>query len=499
MPAGTTPSGPTVSAEPAAAGVTPAEPPAAGAIPGASPGRLSRLRPSLPRPSLRRPSLPSIGRPSVPRPPRPSVSPFFWRRLAALALVILVVGGIATGGYFAGKALFGNGEPVAGTVAPAPAIVVHTPQPAAAQDVGFPEFATKNTTRVGGADPVADAAGVALATHPSAGGLEQPAAVSLVPDDDWQAGIVAAELTAAPIGAPILLDGADGLPPLSADALNAMAPTGSSETDNKQLFLIGGATSPGGSATTASVDAADPARLAVGVAALRQKLVNAPPAHIILVNSSSAAYAMPAASWAARSGDAILFVDRDSLPAATAAALKRYVGVPTYLLAPSSIVTDQAFKQIQKIAPQTRRISAADPVASAVEFARYSDAAFGWNINDPGHGFVIADVGRPLDAAAAAPLSASGNWGPLLVTDSAAAPPGPLRSYLLDLKPGYEADPTRAVYNHVWLIGDKAAMSVPFQSEIDALAEAAKIRSGAGGGLASPAGSETEQKQPQKP
>ncbi len=410
---------------------------------------------------------------------------------------MLVVGAIAAGGYLAGKALFGNEQSAAGTVAPAPSIVIHAPQPAAAQDVGFPEFATKNTTRVGGADAAADAAGVALATHPSAGGLEQPQAVTLVPDGDWQAGIVASELTAAPIGAPVLLSAADGLPPLSADALNAMAPTGSKATDNKQLFLVGGAKAPEG-VTTASVDAGDPARLAVGVAALRQKLVNAPPQHLVIVSSaaSAAPYAMPAAAWAARSGDAILFVDRDTVPAATTAALKRYVGVPAYVLAPPSIVSAKAFKAVQKIAPQAKRISAPDPVASSVAFARYSDGAFGWNINDPGHGFVIANGDRPLDAAAAAPLSASGDWGPLLVTDSVAAPSAPLRGYLLDLKPGYATDPTRAVYNHIWLIGDEAAISVPFQAEIDALAEVAKIRSGAAAGLAGQAGSETEQKKP---
>jgi len=409
--------------------------------------------------------------------------------------VVLVIGAIAVGGYFAGKALFGDDDTATGTQAPAPSIVIQAPQPAAAQSVGFPEFATKNTTRVGGADPAADAAGVALAVHPSAGGLEQPPAVTLAPDDDWQAGIVAAELTAAPVGAPILFSSADGLPPLSADALSAMAPSGSKATDNKQLFLIGGVKSPG-NATTASVDATDPARLAVGVAALRQKLVNAPPEHIVLVSSASPAYAMPAAAWAARSGDAVLFVDRDTLPAATAAALKRYVGVPAYVLAPPSVVSDKAFKAIQKIAPQAKRISAADPVSSAVDFARYSDGEFGWNINDPGHGFVIANSDRPLDAGASAALSASGNWGPLLVSDSASAPPSALRSYLLDLKPGYATDPTRAVYNHVWLMGDESALSVPFQSEIDTLAEVAKIRSGSGSGADAQAGAETEQKKP---
>ncbi len=425
----------------------------------------------------------------------PVLPPFFWRRAAFVAGGVLLVLAVAAGGYLAGKALFGDdSNTTAGTVAPAPNVVVRTPQPQAAQDVGFPEFATKNTTRVGGADSIADAAGVALAVHPSAGGLSQPDAVTLVPTDDWQAGIVAAELTAAPVGAPILLSTPDGLPPLSADALKAMAPAGSKATDNKQVFTVGDVKAPSG-VTSASVQATDPARLAVGVAALRQKLVNAPPDHLLIVSSASPAYAMPAASWAARSGDPVLFTDKDSLPASTAAALKRYVGTPTYVLGATSVVSDKGFAAIKKIAPQVKRIPGSDPITSAVDFARYSDGTFGWNVNDPGHGFVIANSDRPLDAAAAAPLSASGNWGPLLITDTPSVPPEPLRSYLLDLKPGYETDPTRAVYNHVWLIGDESVISVPFQAEIDALAEVAQVRSGAAG-LDSQAGSETEQKKP---
>ena len=101
--------------------------------------------------------------------------------------------------------------------------------------------------------------------------------------------------------------------------------------------------------------------------------------------------------------------------------------------------------------------------------------SFGWNINDPGHGFVVARADSPLDAAAAAPLSASGTWGPLLLTDSADTLPGALRGYLLDVKPGYTTDPTRAFYNHVWVIGDQEAIDVNQQAEIDNLAELAKI------------------------
>ncbi len=93
---------------------------------------------------------------------------------------------------------------------------------------------------------------------------------------------------------------------------------------------------------------------------------------------------------------------------------------------------------------------------------------------------MFASVSRPLDAAAAAPLSASGTWGPLLVTNRADVVPADLQGYLLDLKPGYVDDPTRAVYNHIWLIGDDTAMSVGFQARVDELAEVAPVSSGSG-------------------
>ena len=126
------------------------------------------------------------------------------------------------------------------------------------------------------------------------------------------------------------------------------------------------------------------------------------------------------------------------------------------------------------------RIGDSDPVQNAIDFARFSAGSFGWNITDPGHGLVIASDKEPLDAAASAPLSASGDWGPLLVTDDSAQVPDALRGYLLDIKPGYVTDPTRAVYNHVWIIGDQSTISVGFQAQVDDLAEVAPVRSGTG-------------------
>ena len=68
----------------------------------------------------------------------------------------------------------------------------------------------------------------------------------------------------------------------------------------------------------------------------------------------------------------------------------------------------------------------------------------------------------------------------MLLTDEAESPPEALQGFLLDTKPGYVDDPTRAVYNHVWLIGDQRAISVPFQAEVDRITQLAKVRDGSG-------------------
>ena len=122
-------------------------------------------------------------------------------------------------------------------------------------------------------------------------------------------------------------------------------------------------------------------------------------------------------------------------------------------------------KEIEHVAPERRADRRRGPGGERDRVRPLRDGSFGWNINDPGHGFVIANADRPLDAARRGAALGERHLG-------AAAGhrrrrrrcPAPLRGYLLDLKPGYEDDPTRAVYNHVWLIGDTAALSVDLQA-----------------------------------
>ena len=103
-----------------------------------------------------------------------------------------------------------------------------------------------------------------------------------------------------------------------------------------------------------------------------------------------------------------------------------------------------------------------------------------WNVVDPGHGLVFLNTQRPLDAASAAPLSASGTYGPQLLLTEGNALPARLQDYLLDIQPGYDKDPVRGVYNHGWMSGDVNTISVDVQARIDSLLEIQSVDRGKG-------------------
>ena len=365
------------------------------------------------------------------------------------------------------------------TPAPAPAPAAEKSDEAAADQtaeaLGYPSFATNNTTRIGGSDPTANAAGAALAVFPSTTDEQRPAAVTLVGEEDWAGAIAAAVLMAPPVRAPVLFSTPDEVPEATEEALDALDPQGSADTGKAPLFAVGTVAFPG---KAAPIDSGDPAGTAAQIANLRDRLAGKPPAHIVIASGTRPDFAMPAAAWAARSGDPVLYADAKKLPEPTASVLEEHPKVPVYVLGPSSAIPSEVVREIGKISKRVKRVSGEDPVANAVAFARYRDGNFGWNVNDPGHGFVLARGDSPADAAAAAPLSASGTWGPLLLTDDAEALPSEVRNYLLDVKPGYTTDPTRAFYNHVWVIGDQDAISVGQQAEVNELAELAKIGGG---------------------
>jgi len=382
----------------------------------------------------------------------------------ALAAVLLACAGCGSGGgekrsdgRDAGPVLAQQGSGGDERTAPVPA-----------------QTATKNTTRLGGADPVADAAAVARAVFPGRTRETRPRAVVLVARDDWRAGISAAQLAAAPLSAPLLLGGADELPEVTRDALEELAPVGAPQARGAQVVRVG-SVAPPGRLRSPVIEGTDPAALAQAIDRFHTEVGGTPGRDVVVAPLNRPDLAMPAAGWAAKSGDPVLWADRARLPPQTRAAIRSRPRPRIWVLGGPEGVGESVLARLRRLGPVTR-IAGIDAVATAIAFARFRRSGFGWGVVDPGHGLVVASTRRPQDAAAAAPLSASGKYGPLLLVPDGRVLPNALQEYLLDIKPGYSEDPVRGVYNHAWLMGNESAVSVAVQARIDALLEITRVQ-----------------------
>src|SRR5581483_3119101 len=281
----------------------------------------------------------------------------------------------------------------------APAVGVQAKTPQAGQRLGFPSLATKNTTRVAGIDPIADAAGVALAVYPSTVSGTHPQTVTVAPTDDWQATLASAVLMSSPIKAPILLSDKSGLPTATRDALAALAPTCSGAAGGAQVITVGDVPNPNGLHAVA-IKGSDPYVLAAGIDRFASAAAGRPSASVVIASGDEPAYAMPAGAWSAESGDPVLFVSRSGVPRATRQALQSHGHPSIYVLGPASVIPDSVLKELSKYGA-VKRVGAQDPAANSVAFAVYRDppcpnsqpcahvpGSFGWAMRSPGHGYV---------------------------------------------------------------------------------------------------------------
>ena len=351
----------------------------------------------------------------------------------------------------------------------------------AAEKLGFPSTATRNTVRVGGSDAVADAAGVASALYPATGDTDRPTAVVLVDQDDWATAIAASVLVGRPIGAPILFTDGGNLPPVTKDVLDRLKPKGSDLSKDAQVIRVGPDVARPAGYKTALIEGDNEFERAASVDRFFSAARAKPSNDVVLFSADSAEFAMPAAAWAARSGDAALPVRRNSIPPPIAKALREHSRPNVFVLGPESAISKQVVTQLEKrkLARNVRRIEGPNPVENAIAFARYEKGDFGWGVVVPGYNFSLASTARPADAAAAAALATRGVFAPLLLTDDAAKLPPKLEEYFLSVQPGYEDDPAQAVYNRAWVLGDDKAVSVEEQATLDQLTELIPVQTNA--------------------
>jgi hypothetical protein len=388
------------------------------------------------------------------------------RRLSALFVLIgLVASGCST-----------SDEPTT-----PPQLGVKADDQQAAEKLGFPSTATRNTVRVGGGDPASDAAGVAGALYPATGDSDRPTAVVLVDQNDWVTGIAASVLSGRPIGAPILLADGKDLPPVTDDVLNRLKPKGSDLSKDAQVIRIGAGTARPDGFKTALIEGDNPFQAAAAIDRFFSAARASPSNDVVLYSADKGEFAMPAAAWAARSGDAVLPVRRDRIPAPIVKALREHARPNVYVLGPESVISKKVLDQLQKrkLAHSVNRIEGPTPVENAIAFTRFEKGDFGWGVVVPGYNFTIASSTRPSDAAAAAALGTRGVFAPLLLSDDADTLPPKLEEYLLSVQPGYEDNPGQAVYNRAWVLGDDKAISVRQQAQIDQLTELVPVQANA--------------------
>ena len=363
-------------------------------------------------------------------------------------------------------------DPAETTGAPAPdpgtpATGVKSDQPRASAELGFPTVATKNTTRVSGGDAATDVAGAVSAVWPSTSQRTRPAVVALVDKDDWQGALAASVLNAAPVRAPTLLSDGSSLPEVTKDTLDRLKPKGSQLTKGAQVVLIGEKPRAPQGIKPASLSGKDPYETAAAIDRFFSARKGKPSEDVIVTTGERAPYAMPAAAWAARSGDSILFVKQNEIPPATQRALAAHERPNIYVLGPDEAVSENVLRRLGRFGT-VKRVAGKDPVENALAFARFRGSGdFGWDANVAGRNLTVASTDRPLDLAAGAVLGTNGIFAPLLLTDKPDPLPKPLDGYFLDVQPGYEDDPRDAVYNHVWILGDTKTVSPAAQDRID--------------------------------
>ena len=262
--------------------------------------------------------------------------------------------------------------------------------------------------------------------------------MTIAPTDSWQAAIASSVLMAAPIRAPILLSGQRLVPDRRPPTRWTCSPRPALDRPAEHRSSAWATSRPSRASRTTAISGRGPYALAAAIDRFASAAAGKPSPDVVIASADDAAYAMPAAGWAAESGNPILFVSSSGVPAATRQALLSHQKPHIYVLGPPSVIPDSVLAQLRQYGT-VARVGATDPAANSVAFAVYRDPpcvvnqpcahvpdSFGWAMRSPGHGYTLINADRPLDAAASAPLSASGSYGPQLLLTSArpAAFPG---------------------------------------------------------------------------
>ena len=196
-----------------------------------------------------------------------------------------------------------------------------------------------------------------------------------------------------------------------------MRPIGAASLGGAQVIRIGtSAALPDGLHSRSVASAGEPAATAAAVQKLFDVVHGGKPHQVIVVAADAPRWRMPAAAWPPRrSADPADRPGRRRGHCRRAQALRQTVDLRGR---DHAIGANGRLPSCGASAPSPApRCTGEDatPVGNAIAVARFADGSFGWGVREPGHGLVFVGATRPFDAPAAAILSATGDYAPLLL------------------------------------------------------------------------------------
>lgn len=349
--------------------------------------------------------------------------------------------------------------------------------------------ATPNTVRLEGPNVYAGAAAITQSTYGATQHEGRPHAISLVRVDRMaDAMLAAARITHFPVNAPVLFVEADRIPPETFAELRRLGPDGNNYDRDIQVYVVGPISERVEREVrerlgykTRAFRLEDPFALSEELDTWAAAVHADHPDAVFVVQYQRLATGLPAVAWDAHMGDALVFVDGDSVPAATRRILGRRFGGEAfiYLMGDSSVISTRVARQLAAYG-HVQRVPGRDEGEISVSFAGLRDAGLnqgrwigsserdvGWGIAEAGHNFTFVSPGDWQIAVTGSLLSHLGKHGPMLLLTGGAIPDA-VASYLARVRPSVGA-PSDQLVNHGWVLGGTTSISASTQADIDLL------------------------------